>query len=104
MIGRAAIHNPFIFKQLIALYHQTAMPDILLLDRFNLMSNYIDQSINFIGEKKACRLLRSRLGWFSKGLPNSSLFRDAITQIETREQVQTVLWNFYHEIKAKFRL
>jgi len=98
MIGRAAIHNPFIFKHSIALYNKTPVPEISLYDRFKLMSQYIDQSISFLGEKKACRLLRSRLGWFSKGLPNSSRFRESITKIETQKQVQTLLWNFYNEL------
>ncbi|MBF0449705.1 MAG: tRNA dihydrouridine synthase DusB [Candidatus Magnetomorum sp.] len=98
MIGRAAVYNPWLFKQIIARYHQDPQPDISLVDRFNDISVYIDRSIATMGEIRACRLMRSRLGWFTKGLPNSSRFRDGITKVENREQVQQLLWNYYHDI------
>jgi len=98
MIGRAAISNPFIFKDLIAHYHHQTMPVVSLGDRFDAMSQYIDQSIRIMGEKRACRLMRSRLGWFSKGMPNSSQFRHAITQINSRNEIYQLLWRFYEQI------
>ncbi len=45
--------------------------------------------VDHFGEKRACRILRGRLGWFVKGLPNSSKFRESVSQITTRTQVMT---------------
>jgi hypothetical protein len=46
-----------------------------------------------MGEKVACRVMRSRLGWFVKGLRFSSKFRESIKYIsserETIELIQT---------------
>jgi nifR3 family TIM-barrel protein len=102
MIGRAAISNPFIFKDMIARFHQKTPSEISLLDRFNAMSLYVERSIEMMGEIRACRLMRSRLGWFSKGMPNSGQFRKAITQVKNHEQVQKLIWNFYEQSKNYF--
>ena len=47
------------------------------------MKRYLRDSVAFLGERQACLMMRSRLGWFVKGLHGSSQFRKAITQVST---------------------
>ena len=96
MIGRAAVNNPWIFRHVVAKYNQLADPEISMKDKFNTISDFVDQSIAHMGERVACRLMRSRLAWFSKGLPNSVKFRESIRFLETRDQVQELLWDYFH--------
>jgi len=81
MIGRAAIGNPWIFSQTVASLQGKAVPPIGLDQQFDLMRNYLKTSIKYIGELHACRMMRSRLGWFVKGLPHNGKFRESIKQI-----------------------
>jgi len=50
------------------------------------MIRYLDASVAYLGEATACRMMRSRLGWFVKGLPHGSRFRASITQVSTRQE------------------
>jgi nifR3 family TIM-barrel protein len=91
MIGRAAIGNPMIFKQINALSQGLPVPAISLQERFTLMSRYLAASVDYLGEKQACYMLRSRLGWFSKGMRHSSKFREAIKKISSQDEAQNLI-------------
>jgi nifR3 family TIM-barrel protein len=93
MIGRAAIGNPWIFSQCLAGLHGENITAVDLDQRFEVMNHYVSASVEYSGEKVACRMLRSRLGWFVKGLRFSSKFRESIKHLsserETIELIQT---------------
>lgn len=83
MVGRAAIGNPLIFAAILACLagRQPASP--VLEQRFRIMKRYVRDSVAYLGERQACLMMRSRLGWFVKGLPGSSRFRQGITRVST---------------------
>jgi tRNA-dihydrouridine synthase B len=87
MIGRAAIGNPFIFSAVLARIAGNPEPSRYLTDRFRIMNRYLDDSVTYIGETHACRIMRSRLCWFVKGLPNAGKFRESIKQISSKQEV-----------------
>jgi nifR3 family TIM-barrel protein len=93
MIGRAAIGNPWIFSQCLASLHGENITAVDLDQRFEVMKHYVRASVEYIGEKVACRMMRSRLGWFVKGLRFSSKFRESIKHLsskrETLELIET---------------
>ncbi len=93
MIGRAAIGNPWIFSQCLAGLHGENITAVDLDQRFEVMKHYVCASVEYMGEKVACRMMRSRLGWFVKGLRFSSKFRESIKHLsserETIELIQT---------------
>jgi nifR3 family TIM-barrel protein len=86
MVGRAAIGNPWIFSLILARIKGEPEPVFHFTHRFKIMQRYIDDSIRYIGEVHACRMLRSRLGWFVKGLPYAATFRESIKRITSREE------------------
>jgi len=87
MIGRAAIGNPWIFLHYLALKDGRAQTEIDLARRFETITRYIRSSINYHGEKQACRMLRSRLGWFVKGMHSSTRFKESIKRISSESEV-----------------
>ena len=88
MIGRAAIADPMIFKNVLALMQHGQKTTTGVDDRFDLMLNYLDAAVAYHGEKRACFMLRSRLGWFSKGMHSSGRFREAIKQIASQKEAK----------------
>jgi nifR3 family TIM-barrel protein len=86
MIGRAAIGNPWIFSQISAYFNHRKAPLISLSDHFKMIRHYIDTSVEFIGEHHACRMMRSRIGWFFKHFPYSSRFRESIKKLQSRQE------------------
>jgi tRNA-dihydrouridine synthase B len=83
MIGRGAIGNPWIFRQILARTRGDAAYKADLNQRFEMMKRYLQESVNYFGEEIACRMMRSRLCWFTKGLRNSSQFRKTINHVSS---------------------
>ncbi|MGE0083872.1 MAG: tRNA dihydrouridine synthase DusB [Desulfococcaceae bacterium] len=86
MIGRAAVSNPRIFSQVKALCKGETVKDMDMDMQFDMMLRYLRNSVKYLGEKTACFMLRSRLGWLSKGIPHSTRFREAIRQISSEAE------------------
>lgn len=86
MIGRKAIGNPAIFSRILARLNG-AEPGTEDLDQlFDIMIRYLRESVAYIGEEPACRMMRSRLGWFTRGLRNSSKFRESIKHLSSEAE------------------
>jgi len=86
MIGRMAIGNPWIFSDVLVRMRGEAEPTADLQHRFEIMTRYVQESVKYLGEEIACRMMRSRLCWFAKGLRNSSQFRKSINHISTETE------------------
>ena len=98
MIGRAALENPWIFKQAFLLLEGKSYETISIEKRFEAMHQYLKNSIDHFGETKACRLMRSRLGWLSKGIPYSSIFRESIKNINSYNQALELIQKYKNKI------
>ncbi len=86
MIGRKAIGDPAIFSRVIARINGDEPVRENLSQRFDIMTHYFKASVEYIGEETACRMMRSRLGWFTRGMRNSSKFREAIKQLSSERE------------------
>ncbi len=104
MVGRAAIGNPWIFSQIHSLLENKQFSPVDLEKRFNTMKKYVTASVEYIDELNACRMMRSRLTWFVKGLPNSSRFRESITKIRTHKEAETLIDAYLNFLLEKKRI
>jgi len=100
MIGRAAIGNPWIFSQILALLDKGMVNPVSLSDRFDVMVRYLNASVAYLGEQRACKMMRSRLGWFAKGLPNAGKFRESIKYISSEKQAMDLIGAYHYEISS----
>lgn len=91
MIGRASVGNPWLFGQIVDLLEARSERSIGLAERFAGMRAYLRASVAHCGERVACRMMRSRLGWFTRGLPGSSHFREALKQVSREEEALVLL-------------
>ncbi len=86
MIGRAAIGNPQIFSQIIRQLNGLPIKPFDLDHHVTQMIDYFESSIEYLGEKQGCRMMRSRLGWFVKGLHSNKIFRETIKTLSNKQQ------------------
>jgi tRNA-dihydrouridine synthase B len=98
MIGRAAIGNPFIFSDVLALLNGQAPAAPTRAQHFNVMKRYLKDSVAYLGERQACLMMRSRLGWFVKGLHGSSQFRKSITTVSTLEETMAAIDRYENQL------
>lgn len=94
MIGRAALRAPWIFTQVIELMggRLPSKPDKAA--RREMMIRYLRAAVGYYGETHACRIMRSRLGWFAKGLRYSSRFRESITRLRSEARAIELINEF----------
>jgi nifR3 family TIM-barrel protein len=95
MIGRAAIGNPWIFSQALALMAGGIPETTDFCARQEETLRYMDYMVQHFGEIRAVRMLRSRLPWFVKGLPMAASFRNGIIQMETAEALKEAIQGYF---------
>ena len=100
MVGRAAIGNPLIFSQIISVAQ--GMPWTASEDhqRIEMMGHYLRDSVTYLGEETACRMMRSRLCWFVKGLRNAGQFRHAIRFLSSEKEAMELIGGYAESIAA----
>ena len=91
MVGRAAIGNPMIFEQILAAAQGCPAEAPTDGQRIDMMLDYLRDSVRYLGEDRACRMMRSRLGWFVKGVPHSSRFRASIKKVNSRQEALALI-------------
>lgn len=91
MVGRAAIGNPMIFGQILAAAQGRPVAAVDDGQRIGMMLGYLRDSVRYLGEKTACRMMRSRLCWFVKGMRNAGQFRNAIRFIASEKEAADLI-------------
>jgi nifR3 family TIM-barrel protein len=88
MIGRGAIHNPWIFKQAknYLLSGETG-PDADLEERIHILKEHMKYNIEYKGEYKGVIEMRKHLSGYLKNLPNIASFRSELMQFTTLNEV-----------------
>lgn len=98
MVGRAAIGNPWIISAILATINSTPYEPVNIHQIRQTMIDYLKDSVRYLGEKHACFMMRSRLGWFVKGLPNCSRFRESIKLINSEHEAIEKIDNFFSSL------
>ncbi len=83
MIGRRAIGDLHIFTEVVAQLQGLPPSPENPHERFDRMTRYITLIVAAYAEETARRLIRSRLGWFAKGLDGAAAFRCAAAGINS---------------------
>jgi nifR3 family TIM-barrel protein len=99
MIGRKAIGNPGIFSQVLAKMNGDGNEVENLDHRFDIMIHYLQASVEYLGEEAACRMMRSRLGWFTKEMRNSSQFRESIKHLSSEKEGVELIYAYKECLK-----
>jgi nifR3 family TIM-barrel protein len=98
MIGRGAVGNPWIFSQTLDLMGNKSPQQPDLLARRDALFRYIEHSVAYFGEDRAVPMMRSRVAWFTKGLPHSSRLRAEATRFKTKTEIFGVLDRFFDQL------
>lgn len=92
MIGRAAMGNPFIFREINAYINDgIIIPKPTVEERINMALHHAKELIEYKGEFIAVREMRSHLGHYTKGLKGSTSLRHKINSVTTYQELETML-------------
>ncbi len=95
MIGRAAVGNPWIFRQILALEKGVVALPPSLDERRAIIREHFHLLTLLMGESRAAKKMRGLLLSYTKGLPNSRSFRSAFTGILNSESLVAALDRYF---------
>ena len=96
MIGRACQGKPWIFAE-ISHYLQTGefLPPPSAEQIKQIALKHMQEICDFYGEIKGVRIARKHIAWYTKGLKNSAQFRTSMNKIETLQEQQKFVADFF---------
>lgn len=106
MIGRGAIGNPWIFREVKA-YLETGevLPPPSWEERVQVVAEHLTLKCAWLGEHKGVMEMRRMYGGYFKGFPNASRLRALIMEEQTKAGVLERLLNFRpDELEAAVRV
>ncbi len=95
MIGRAAIKNPWLFRQIAAVRSAAVPVEPSLAERRNLILYHFELLRDREEERHALHKIRTFTGWYTHGLPNGRILRQKINALETVPQFLDSIEDFF---------
>jgi tRNA-dihydrouridine synthase B len=94
MVGRGALGNPWIFKELIAAWKGEPAPEAPTTEQKKLMMlRHFKDLMELKGEYAAVREMRKHVGWYLKGVHGAAAFRGAVNQITDAKVLEEAILN-----------
>ncbi|MBL4818374.1 MAG: tRNA dihydrouridine synthase DusB [Deltaproteobacteria bacterium] len=87
MIGRGALGNPWIFRELAGGLKATPQ------EKCQIVLRHFEEHL----EINLLKAFRSHLAWYSKGIQNSGAFREKIMRLDQKEAVKEAISTFFLE-------
>ncbi len=92
MIGRAALGNPWIFRQLNAEMRGKTIPgDPTFQERISMCERHLDLLIKEHGDRVGSNLMRKHFGWYLKGFPRAAALRKTLVTAPDIKTMQDIL-------------
>jgi len=102
MIGRAAQGRPWIFRE-IAHFLETGEhlqpPDVVEIR--TVLVEHLHELYAFYGKERGSRVARKHIGWYTKGLKNSAVFRARMNTLESAELQLVAVARFFDELTER---
>jgi len=88
MIGRAAMGNPFIFREAVELLENgKEIPPATLEERINMAIRHLDLTCKYKSEAIAIREMRKHFAWYTRGMRGAAKIREKINRAATRDEL-----------------
>lgn len=92
MVARAARGNPWIFREIKQFLETGTVPERPSWEEvIQMILRHGQMQIEFSGEYMGIRQMRKHVAWYTAGMPHSAAIRRASNEIESLEQLETIL-------------
>ena len=101
MIGRGAMGNPWIFREIRDLQSGRKPAEISCDGRKNIIIRHYRMMLGYRPEKIAVREMRKHIGWYVRGMKGAAQFRAEINRCQDARQAMDLIGQFFEEQPAK---
>lgn len=99
MVGRGALGNPWIFREIkhfLATGEKLSPPT--LDERLQIMMLHLDKAILYHGIRLGILEMRKHLAWYLKGLPYSAPVKNILQKCEDVETIKEILSDYFKKL------
>ena len=102
MIGRGVLGDPWLIKEVVH-YLDTGkqLPPVSMEEKFMMARLHAKRLCNLKGEYVGMREMRGHAAWYVEGLPGSHKLKDALTKMETFDEMNQILDLYMAEMNCK---
>ncbi|MCI8276580.1 MAG: tRNA dihydrouridine synthase DusB [Clostridia bacterium] len=98
MIGRAALGNPWIFKNIeYYLKNNKKIEEISKEEKYKVILEHFNLLLEEKGEYTSVREIRKHIAWYIKGFKDASNMRQKINLTQTKEEFYKILEEYFEE-------
>jgi tRNA-dihydrouridine synthase B len=102
MIGRGCYGRPWFARQVIGwLDGRKRTPNPSLAAQLDIVLDHYEDMLVHYGSAVGARIARKHIGWYSKGLPGSAEFRNAVNATIDVARVKDLIRAFYEPLLAR---
>lgn len=91
MLARGAMGNPFLFKYIREYLKTGSYTLVTPIEIIEQIREQYDLSLEYKEERLVVNQMRKHVGWYIKGLPDSSKVRDEVNKLKTKEEIFDLL-------------
>jgi tRNA-dihydrouridine synthase B len=102
MVGRAAQGRPWIFREIQHFLETgTHLPPPEVGEIREVLVAHLHDLYAFYGMERGARVARKHIGWYTKGLRHSAVFRARMNQLETAAEQLAAVQGFFDELQGQ---
>jgi tRNA-dihydrouridine synthase B len=101
MIGRAALGNPWIFREINHyLITGEKLPPPSIIEIRDTLLTHLNMLYQFYGEYTGVRIARKHLSWYSKGQSYGAVFRNTVNRVKSRVEQIDLVQRFFVQVES----
>jgi tRNA-dihydrouridine synthase B len=102
MIGRAALGNPDIFRQMHHYVETGELPDgPTIIEHIETAKQHARLMVEEYGEKRGVIKMRRNLGWYTKGFPGATVLRPKLFQINSLSDIDSIFDEYLSWLQSR---
>ncbi|MBN2516798.1 MAG: tRNA dihydrouridine synthase DusB [Deltaproteobacteria bacterium] len=100
MVGRGALGNPWIFREIINSLASESMPlPVTIKEREEMMRRHLNMTIRDSGEDLGVKKFRKHLLWYTKGLKGGAQFRQSVVSVREKEFLLSAVHAYFSSLE-----
>lgn len=97
MIGRAALGNPWLIKNIISYLNNNEIVDVSIEEKIDMCLKHLSYLKKFKNEKLACLEIRNHISWYFKGIKAANSLKNRVYQTTNIHDIISILNEFKEE-------
>lgn len=99
MIGRGVLGNPFLIKQILQYMDTGTYSEVSNIEKIDTAIKHLNYLLETNTEKFSVLEMRKNIGWYLKGMPNSSYVKEQIFKTLSSKEVINLLLEYRKELE-----